>query len=330
MSSNERSARALFFTAPETVELRETELASSEDGVLVESELIGVSHGTEMLIYRGAFPSSIEEETVSSLAGRQEYPLKYGYVNVGRTQDGHLVFAFFPHQDRFRCREEDLVYLPADLRAEDAVFLASMETAVGIVHDAVPRLGETVLVLGQGVVGLLVTELLLRTGVARVIAADPLPQRRERAAALGAQALDPEEPEAVARTIAEATEGRGVDTSINVSSSSAALQHALDHTVFEGTVVEASWYGTRPVELELGRAFHRRRLHLRSSQVSNIDPALRGRWSKARRLHFAVELLRELAPSKYITHRFELGRADEAFRLLKQHPEHVLQIVLTP
>jgi threonine dehydrogenase-like Zn-dependent dehydrogenase len=43
-----------------------------------------------------------------------------------------------------------------------------------------------------------------------------------------------------------------------------------------------------------------------------------------------VELLRDLGPSKYITHRFELGRADEAFRLLKQHPEHVLQIVLTP
>jgi len=95
-------------------------------------------------------------------------------------------------------------------------------------------------------------------------------------------------------------------------------------------VVEASWYGSKRTSLELGASFHRRRLRLVSSQVSSVAAVLGPRWDKRRRLELALELLPALDPSRYITQRFPLQRAQEAFELLDRHPERVLQVVLEP
>ena len=74
--------------------------------------------------------------------------------------------------------------------------------------------------------------------------------------------------------IRDLTDGAGVDLVIEASGSAAALDQALDALAFGGTCVVCSWYGTKPVELRLGGAFHRRRLRIVSSQVSTIDAAL--------------------------------------------------------
>ena len=58
-------------------------------------------------------------------------------------------------------------------------------------------------------------------------------------------------------------------------------------------MVEMSWYGTRMVHLELGGAFHSRRLTLRSSQVGAVPADRRQRWSPRRRLTLALSLLRD-------------------------------------
>jgi threonine dehydrogenase-like Zn-dependent dehydrogenase len=186
-----------------------------------------------------------------------------------------------------------------------------------------------VLVVGQGVVGLLVSALLLRGGVTLLIAVEPLEMRRRQAEALGCRTLSSQEPHLRER-IAELTGGRGPDVAVNCSGSEAGLQLGLDTLCFEGTLVEASWYGSRRVSLELGAAFHRRRLRLVSSQVSSVGAALAPRWDKRRRLELAMALLPALDPSRWITHRFQLERAQEAFELLDRGSEGVLQVVLEP
>ncbi len=65
------------------------------------------------------------------------------------------------------------VRLPDGLDPAPGVFFANLETALNVVHDAPLRLGETALVFGQGVVGLLVTQLLKRAGAERVLAVEP-------------------------------------------------------------------------------------------------------------------------------------------------------------
>jgi threonine dehydrogenase-like Zn-dependent dehydrogenase len=325
----EIKARALYFTAPGTVEIRKEDCRPVGGQVLVRSRLIGISHGTEMLAFRGQIPQGLEADTtLDSLSGTLKYPLKYGYINTGETESGRRVFAFHPHQDLFFAEPQQLVELPSELDFADAVFLANMETALGIVHDANPRFGECVLLVGQGVVGLLTAEILMRGGTGKVITVEPYAKRRQASEAVGCVALRPGAQ--LRQQILDHTDGRGADVAINVSASAEGLQLAIDNLAFEGVVIEASWYGSRQVSLDLGRDFHRKRLMLRSSQVSRIDPALTGRWDKARRLDRVLELLQAIRPSRYITHRFALGRAQEAFELLEKHPQRSIQIVLEP
>jgi 2-desacetyl-2-hydroxyethyl bacteriochlorophyllide A dehydrogenase len=325
----EIKARALYFTAPGTVEIRKEDCRPVGGQVLVRSRLIGISHGTEMLAFRGQMPQGLEADTtLDSLSGTLKYPLKYGYINTGETESGRRVFAFHPHQDLFFAEPQQLVELPSELDFADAVFLANMETALGIVHDANPRFGECVLLVGQGVVGLLTAEILMRGGTGKVITVEPYAKRRQASEAVGCVALRPGAQ--LRQQILDHTDGRGADVAINVSASAEGLQLAIDNLAFEGVVIEASWYGSRQVSLDLGRDFHRKRLMLRSSQVSRIDPALTGRWDKARRLDRVLELLQAIRPSRYITHRFSLDRAQEAFELLEKHPQRSIQIVLEP
>jgi hypothetical protein len=85
------------------------------------------------------------------------------------------------------------------------------------------------------------------------------------------------------------------DLVVHASGSPAGLATALTIAGFEAMVLEMSWYGTRIVPLELGGAFHSRRLTLRSSQVGAV-PASRGqRWPPRRRLALALSLLRDPA-----------------------------------
>ena len=323
-------ARALWFTAPKTVEIRREEIAPGPGKVLVTSKLMGISHGTEMLFFNGTFPEQLKtDENLSALSGAIGYPVKYGYINVGVTEEGHRVFAFYPHQDIFALPPGELIDLPDDLSFEDAVFLAHMETAVSIIQDLNPVLGESVLLLGQGTVGLLTAGVLARSGTVQVYTADPVPLRRRASEELGCRAFDPDS-DGLQEQLLDSTDGRGVDAVVNVSGSWRALQLAIDTLCIEGTVIEASWYGSKTVHLDLGAAFHRKRLQIRASQVSNIGVPLARRWDKKRRMGVVIHWLGLLRPSKYITDVFNLSEAAEAYRLLDEHPERTLQVVLKP
>ena len=189
-------ARAIYFVRPGAVEVREEAIEPRADSLHVVSHLIGISAGTELLFFRGHQPFELSsDESLSALQAGAGFPVKYGYINVGTVVgDRRRVFAFYPHQDRFWVDRHDCVELPEDLRSEDAVFIAGVETAVSIVHDAVPRIGEVLLVLGLGVIGLLTAELLSIAGGVRVVGVDPIRSRRERMSEIGFPAFDPHDP----------------------------------------------------------------------------------------------------------------------------------------
>lgn len=154
-----------------------------------------------------------------------------------------------------------------------------METALNIIWDAAPLPGERMLVIGAGVVGLLAAWLLARIPGTTVTIVDPDPARRAVAEALGARFAEP-----------AASPGEQ-ELIIHASANPEGLRSALAHAAFEARIVEASWYGDKPVMLPLGEAFHAKRLTLRSSQVGAVSPALRGRRSHAERLALALALL---------------------------------------
>jgi 2-desacetyl-2-hydroxyethyl bacteriochlorophyllide A dehydrogenase len=192
--------RAVYFTAPRQIEIREESVPDLQPGeILVQTLLSAISSGTESLIYQGFFPTDLRlDENIPGLTGIFAYPLKYGYSAVGRvvrlgagvekTWLNTLVFAFVPHQSHFIAYIADVQPLPADLTPEDAVFLPNMETAVNLVMDGAPIIGENIAVFGQGVIGLLTTALLARFPLNSLITLDPVPTRRQRSLQAGATA----------------------------------------------------------------------------------------------------------------------------------------------
>lgn len=331
-------ATSVWFSSPRRVELREEPLRPPEPGeVLVRTIASGISHGTEMLVYRGQVPEDLTLD-LPTLEGSFGFPIKYGYASVGKVEsagadvrgleEGDLVFVHHPHQTRYVVPAGMAVRLPPGLDPVSGVFLANLETAVNVVLDAVPRIGERVLVFGQGTIGLLLTQLLRRTGVGMVIAAEPYARRRELALTLGAdRVLAPGE--TLVEEVFDLTQGVGADVCIEASGNGDALNYALNCAAFRGTIVVCSWYGTKPVTLGLGGAFHRRRLRLVSSQVSTLDPALEPRWSRPRRLGLALELLPGLNLRAMVTHLVPFDRAADAYELVDHHAEEVVQVVLT-
>lgn len=317
-------ARLLVHVAPRQVEIRETAYESVNDGrVRVETLFSGISSGTELLVYRGEVPPGTElDESLDTLSGTFGYPFPYGYSCVGR-RDGDLVFAFHPHQDVFAVPADSLVRLPAvDPRV--ATLFPLVETALQVTLDAAPRFGDTVVVLGAGVLGTLTALLLGRAG-ARVLVAEPRKWRRELAASLGLCALAPDDlPDVVARK----TGGAGAPMVVDATGNPAAPGPALDLLAHEGTLLLASWLGTKDVTLPLGRAFHRRRLAIRSTQVSTIPAVLGGTWTPERRRREAAALLAELPLGPLATHTYPFARAAEAFAALDRGEEGLMHAAL--
>jgi 2-desacetyl-2-hydroxyethyl bacteriochlorophyllide A dehydrogenase len=334
---DELKARALWFTAPRTPTLRAETVGSPGPGdVRVKTIASAVSAGTEMLVYRGEVPQDLRLD-LPTLAGSYKFPIKYGYAAAGRVLDtgpgverlsqGDPVFVHHPHQDIFIVPAQMPVRLPEELDPVLGVFCANLETALNIVHDAPVRLGETALVFGQGVVGILVALLLKLASAGPVLVVDPLEERRRLALASGADGAF--EPKSLKELVTEITGGRGVDVAVETSGSGAALQSAIDIVATEGTVVVASWYGTKPVTLALGGHFHRGRVRLRSSQVGRMNPELAPRWDRDRRMDTVLGLLSRLKLRELISHRIPFEEAPEAYMLLDERPGEALQVIFT-
>ncbi|MEQ8313342.1 MAG: zinc-binding dehydrogenase [Gammaproteobacteria bacterium] len=337
-------ARQLWFNGPASVEVREQALPPLLPGqVLVENLYSAISAGTELLVYRGQLPDSLSlDDSLDAFAGEAaSYPLQYGYAAVGRIIEvgkqvdpatkGRTVFSFQPHASHYQCALDSTLLVPDGIDPRAAVFLANMETAVNLVHDARPLLGERVIIMGQGIVGLLVSNLLAQYRLAELAVLEPVERRRELAEQAGVHsALSPDSASAMSdlrkRLAVTETHG-GADVVIELTGNPEALNLSLELCGYSGRVVVGSWYGTKSAKLNLGERFHRNRIRLVSSQVSTIDPKLSGRWDKARRFQLAWEMIQKCEPEKYISNSIPLENAADAYQLLDSGDESALQVI---
>jgi threonine dehydrogenase-like Zn-dependent dehydrogenase len=246
---------------------------------------------------------------------------------------GRRVFAFHPHESYFVSRPEELMLIPDGIHPEDALFLPSMETAVNLVMDGRPVIGEQVLVWGLGVIGLLTTALLSRHPLGSLLGVDRLPMRRQMARKWGAEAVLSGSEKDFSHRMASALAGNHgegkADLLFELSGNPESLNSLLPWAGYHGRVVIGSWYGTQKASIHLGGRFHRDRIRILSSQVSSIDPEMTGRWTKARRLAVAWQMLKRCQPSRLISHRFNIEDAQMAYELIANQPNEALQVILT-
>lgn len=335
-------AKAVFHTAPREVALQIVKLPPlGKDQVLIKAHHSAISPGTEGMIFDGRFPKELAQDaTIPSLAGSFAYPFRYGYALVGEIVEvgarvdkswlARKVFAFHPHQDYTVVAISECLPIPEGLSPLDALFLPNMESAVNFVMDAAPLLGERVLVFGQGVVGLLTSELLARFPLASLVTTDPVASRREMSKSIGASSsIDPNDENAWRDQQDRLQEdgSDGFDLVIELSGNGEALNRAIEMTGFSGRILVGSWYGNKRVDIDLGGHFHRRRIQLLSSQVSTMNPVLSGRWDKSRRIASVWQWLDVIKPMRWVTQRFRLDQCKQAFNTNAGQKDAALQIV---
>lgn len=336
--------QSLYFVEPGIVELREESIPDLDSNqVLVSTLLSGISSGTEMLIYQGNFPEDLAlDEGIEAISGTANYPLKYGYSSVGEITAvsegvgpgwiGKKVFSFQPHMTHYVADKDDLKFIPDGITLEDAIFFPNMETGVNFLMDGSPVIGENVIVLGQGVVGLLTTALLSRYPVRDLVTFDRFEIRRKASLDCGAQlSLDPSDKEEVEKLVAklELEGSHGVDLVYELTGNPRGLDQAIELCGFDGRIVVGSFYGKKRAEIDLGGWFHRSRIKIISSQVSTIDPVFSGRWDKTRRSNLVWDMIELVQPARLITHRFPFEKAEKAYKMLSESPEETIQIAFT-
>ncbi|MCW3975469.1 MAG: zinc-binding alcohol dehydrogenase [Candidatus Bathyarchaeota archaeon] len=335
------SKLSLFFEAPYKIAIRKDSIPSPNKGeVLVKSIVSSISPGTEMLVYRNQIPDDVPlDESIPRFNKPTRYPLKYGYSVVGEVVDigkevssdwkKSIVFSFHPHESHFITSPDNLIPVPKDIQPEEASFLPNIETAINLLMDGKPIIGEKVIVFGQGIVGLLTTSLLSNFPLSCILTLDKYSLRREKSLDAGAtESLDSMRisPEIIKDSCLK---GKKSDLTYEVSGNPDALEYALILTDYSGRVIIGSWYGKKKSNLTLGGDFHRKRIRVMSSQVSTIDPRFLGRWNKLRRIQVAWDMIRIIKPSKFITNRFPLSEANKAYSMIDRSPDKTIQILFT-
>ena len=328
---------SLWFASAKHIEVRKTDIpVPGSTELLVKSICSAISAGTELLAFNGLLPSGIPLDTsLKGMRYKVEYPMKYGYSSVGFVKSignmvdphwlGRRVYAFHPHESHFIANTNDLIPLPENIDNEDALFLANMETAVNLLLDGAPMIGEKVLVLGLGVVGQLLASLLAEYPLSKLVVVDPTVKRRLAAQKDNNTTVD----------CLYVMEKLGVDDIghydlvYETSGSPGALDDAVKRTGYHGRLIVGSWYGQKQVCVDLGTYFHRSKMSIYASQVSKIDPSLTGRWDNQRRIRVALDMLMRTNPRQLITHRYSIDNAEKAYRLLAERKEEAIQVILT-
>jgi 2-desacetyl-2-hydroxyethyl bacteriochlorophyllide A dehydrogenase len=350
-------ARALLLEAPRTLRLRDEEasgLAPRE--IRVRTLVSGISHGTELNLYRGtsAFADRVFDRDLRAFVRpeppRPAYPAMLGYELVGTVVEagadvdefavGDLVHVGAPHRDE-AVIDLDVaarstyppVRLPDGAPLERWLFVSLAAVALVAVHDARIKLGDRVAVFGLGAIGLLVLHMARRAGAQRVIAVDPVASRRELAVALGADdALDPgSAPDGAGAAIKRDSSG-GVDVAIETSGATQGLHDAVASARLGGIVVTVGFYQGGAPELRLGEEWHHNRLDMVSSMGAwgaphRAYPA----WDRPRVMRTVVDLLASgaLQVDGLPLRRFRFEEAVEAYGWLDAHPNEAVKVALT-
>ncbi len=282
-------ATAFWVETPGRGALRSAELSDPKPGeVLVRTVCTGISRGTESVVFRGEVPTGEHERMRAPFQeGDFPGPVKYGYLNVGVVEAGpdelrgRAVFTLYPHQSSFVVPESAVMLVPDGVPARRAVLAGAVETAVNVLWDAEPLVGDRITVVGAGMIGCAVARLAREIPGVEVNLVDVDRSKSAVSDLLGVRYAHPE----------DAPLER--DLVIDASGSEAGLQFALQATVTEGEVIVASWFGDRGVHLNLGEDFHSRRLTIRSSQVGMVAPRRRQTRTTRDRLELALHLLRD-------------------------------------
>ncbi len=216
-------------------------------------------------------------------------------------------------------QKSGVVKIPPPVTFEQAAFIEPVNTCMKGIETLRLKPGETVLVMGQGPIGILLAVLALRAGT-QVIVSDLFPQRLTIAASFGIPgSVDASQADSVAR-VKEATAGRGADAVMLAAAGNSLIRQALEAARPGGRVLLFA----QTVRGEAG---------LDPAAVCVEEKTLLGSYSASVDLQeesVGFVLGQEMDLTRLITHRFPLERAVEALELAGHPQPGSMKVIVQP
>lgn len=278
------------------------------------------------------------QPTIEAVFHQLDQPLPLGYCNVGRVASVGSGVSGFKIGDRVisNGKHAEAVSVPINLCArvpemvsdEEAAFTVIGAIALQGIRLAKPDLGESVVVIGLGLVGLMAVQLLKSQGC-RVLGIDFDPKKLELARQYGAQTVNLTKAEDSVEAVNHFSRGRGVDAVLITAStkSSEPVHQAAQMCRKRGRIVLVGVTG-----LELSRAdFYEKELTFQVScsyGPGRYDPNYEEkgqdypfgyvRWTEQRNMEAVLDIMADsrIDVKPLISHRFSIEEAKKAYEIL--------------
>lgn len=301
--------RQAALTGPRTFTVVERPMPSiADEDVLVQVHYCGVCMGE-----------------VATWANRLDrYPLYIGHEIAGVIVDkGNAVREFDVGQrvmavtmgngyaDYVRAHRSELVAVPAGLSLRNALG-EPLACAVNAAGRANIRLGDTVVIIGAGFMGLLMLQLARVSGAAQVLMVDVRRELATVAKALGASDLIP--PEEAVRRVAETTQDALADVVVEATGKEAPLQLAGDLVRTRGTVVIYGYHQEGQRTVNIGQ------WNWKGIDVVNGHERDTARYVEGMRRGMALAMHGRVQLSPLVTHEFSGEDINAAFSMAEEKP----------
>jgi len=322
--------KRIVFRSAEKVEVEEFSVRRPETNeVLIRTLKTLISPGTERAFLK-ALPNT-----------PRVFPQYPGYSNIGvilevgasvkSVKCGDRVASRGGHSSHILMSERKVLKVPSRLDTETALFFSLGSIALQGVRKASLEVGDSVLVIGQGIVGLLAMQLASLSGGMPIITLDLFEERLDLSLRLGADyAFNPRKVDVISE-VSKITGGRMVNVVIEASGNPDAVPLALKLAGRFGRVVLlGSPRGESTVNFY--RDVHRKGVHLIGAHASlrPVHESFKTLWTDLEDSALILRLLElgKLRVRELITDRFRYDKAEEAYKLLLEERGDVLGIII--
>ena len=326
--------RCVRFVAKGVAKIVEGEIgAPGPNQVLVNTRRTLISSGTELAFFEGRHSWF--------KTGKTTFPCGCGYSNVGIIESvgdqvteyhkGERVFSLAGHAERYLATTDKIIRIPKGLADEKAAFATVGSVALHGIRGCHLQIGETLLILGQGLIGQLALRLARLTGVRIIIAADAYKERLKISRQGGADYTINITNMSLEDEIKKITEGQGANVVIEASGSPEAVISALKVAANRGRIIILGCpHGT--VELDLYSELQTKELSLIGSYQPNC-PQIETPyypWTQQGNRQAIFQYLQEgkINLSELITHRMAFHKAKELYTLLSKHKDKALAAII--
>jgi len=353
---------SIIIKGPYEVEIVEEKQPKAGSGeIVVEAEISGISSGTEMFLYRSTYPNF----KLKKWGQWKEYPVAPGYelagkvVDVGRSAEGSggtqsvdslqpsagtivadstefkvgdRVVCMGTHQQYSKMPATHAVKIPDSVSYEQATLAILGTTTMHSTRRLELEYGDTVVVIGLGVVGNLALQHAKLGGAVRTIGLDLNEERLELAKKVGADFTVQGDKEDPVKSVFQYTNNLGADAVVEASGSEGTLQLALDLMRDRGTVELLGWR-TQETRFIFGDLYFKEGKII-ATRALGPDPGIPYsyvRWGCDQSLRLAMEMIADgrLKTDFYEPARFSYKDIKKVYEQIDKDPTSIgLQAIL--